>query len=98
MISSRFIRPTPCSALIDPCSSRTTPWTMSLNSCQRARLASVSARSGWVGLKWMLPSPTWPKAIGRMPGSVSVTPAVARMMNSAARLTGTETSSLIEPE
>jgi hypothetical protein len=31
-------------------------------------------------------------------GSVSVIPAVARMMNSAARLTGTETSCLIEPE
>src|SRR5947208_7996326 len=50
---------------------------MSLNSCQRARYATVSAPSGWVRLKWMLPSPTWPKAIGRMPGSLSVTPAVA---------------------
>ena len=46
----------------------------------------------------MLPSPTWPKAIGRMPGSRSLTAGVARVMNSATRLTGTETSCLIAPE
>jgi len=46
----------------------------------------------------MLPSPTWPKAIGPIPGRRSVTAAVARRMNSATRLTGTETWCFIDPE
>jgi len=46
----------------------------------------------------MLPLPTWPKAIGRIPGSRSVTTAVARTTNSATRLIDTETSCLIEPK
>src|SRR5438874_1821656 len=37
----------------------------------------------------MLPSPTCAKAIGRIPGSRSQTAALARVTNSATRLTGT---------
>jgi hypothetical protein len=39
----------------------------------------------------MLPSPTWPKAIGRIPGNRLQTAPPARVMNSATLLTGTAT-------
>ncbi len=52
---------------------------------------------GWLTLKWMLPSPKWPKGTGRQPGTISSTRALARSISSGMRPTGTETSCLILP-
>jgi hypothetical protein len=41
--------------------------------------------TGWLRLKWMLPSPKWPKAQTRMPGSAASQAPVAASMNAATR-------------
>ena len=57
----------------------------------------MSAPTGCDTLKWMLPSPRWPKATTRAPGANASTAGVASLMKAGTRPTSTETSCLIEP-
>ncbi len=96
-IRSRFSRPIPCSALIEPPNFSTMSNTASLTSSHRARNASLSAPTGWLTLRWMLPSPICPNGTGRAPGTTRFTAAAASLTNSGIFDTGTDTSCLIEP-
>jgi hypothetical protein len=42
--------------------------------------AALSAPGGWLTLKWILPSPMWPKGTGRAPGTRRATAALAWSM------------------
>ena len=87
----------PCSALMEPSSSGDDVVDDAVEFLPARQEGVRSAPSGWLRLKWMLPSPTWPKATGRMPGSRSVTAAIALGSELRHRATGTETSCLMLP-
>ena len=70
--------------------------TISFIASQRARKACASAPTGCDTLKWMLPSPRWPKATTRAPGANASTAGVASLIKAGTRPTSTETSCLIE--
>ena len=72
----------------------TMSWTITFDRGSRARNVLASAPSGWLRLKCRLPSPTWPKATTRTPGSAASPP---RWLGdeSAMRVTGTEMSCLM---
>ena len=55
-------------------------WTAAFTSSQRSRKAALSMPTGWLMLKWMLPSPRWPKGKGRAPGTSATTARSARAM------------------
>ena len=53
--------------------SATMSWTIRLKrGCSAMKPARLQPSAGWFMLKWMLPSPTWPKATTRMPGSAGL--------------------------
>src|SRR5918994_326593 len=56
---------------MEPSIAATRSWTMRLNLSHWPRRTPFSIPTGWLRLKWMLPSPKWPKAQTRIPGSAA---------------------------
>ncbi len=94
--SFAFNCPIPCSAEIDPLSCCTTSYTASLTSFSRAMNALPSMPTGWLKLKWRLPSPMCPNEHGRMPGTTFSAAATPSAIIRGTAATGTEMSCLIE--
>jgi len=89
--SLAFNCPTPCSAEKLPSNPRATLLTASINAPLHATNAAACP-TGSTRLKWMLPSPAWPKSTTRTSGRMARHAAVAAATKSGMRAIGTEMS------